>query len=96
MLESITLDQLPTFLAAAREGRFSAAGRKLNRAQSVVCQTIANLEHQLGVQLFDGSSSKPSLTDQGRALIGEAVAQSVDLFTAYARDLERMLMRSAS
>jgi len=36
MLEAITLDQLRTFIAAAEEGSFLAAGRKLRRAQSVV------------------------------------------------------------
>ncbi|HWX30479.1 MAG TPA: LysR family transcriptional regulator [Steroidobacteraceae bacterium] len=36
MLEAITLDQLRAFIAAAEEGSFSAAGRKLRRAQSVV------------------------------------------------------------
>ena len=36
MLEAITLDQLRTFIAGAEEGSFSAAGRKLRRAQSVV------------------------------------------------------------
>ena len=45
--------QLRTFIAAADEGSFSAAGRRLRRAQSVVSQTLANLEGQLGVRLFD-------------------------------------------
>jgi DNA-binding transcriptional LysR family regulator len=36
MLDAITLDQLRTFIAAVDEGSFSAAGRKLRRAQSVV------------------------------------------------------------
>ena len=31
---------------------FSAAGRKLRRAQSVVSQTLANWEAQLGVKLI--------------------------------------------
>jgi hypothetical protein len=32
---------------------FSAAGRKLRRAQSVVSQTLANWEAQLGVKLIE-------------------------------------------
>ena len=67
MLDAVTLDQLRTFIAAADEGSFSAAGRKLRRAQSVVSQTLANLEAQLGVTLFDRSARYPSLTDEGRA-----------------------------
>ena len=43
MLDGVTLDQLRTFIAAVDEGSFSAAGRKLRRAQSVVSQTLANL-----------------------------------------------------
>jgi hypothetical protein len=37
------------------EGSFSAAGRKLHRAQCVVSQTLTNLEAQLGLKLFDRS-----------------------------------------
>lgn len=87
MLDGVTLDQLRTFIAAADEGSFSAAGRKLKRAQSVVSQTLGNLEAQLGVQLFDRSTRRPTLTEQGRALLLEArdVAGSVDLFKAKAR-----------
>src|SRR6266516_2850405 len=72
MLDGMSLDQLRTFIAAADEGSFSAAGRKLRRAQSVVSQTLANLEAQLGVKLFDRSSRYPKLTDQGRSLLIDA------------------------
>ena len=53
MIEGVTLGQLRAFVAAVDEGSFSAAGRKLARTQSVVTQTIANLERQLGLKLFD-------------------------------------------
>src|SRR5262249_49528522 len=80
MLDGITLDQVRTFLAAVDEGSFSAAGRKLRRAQSVVSQTLANLEAQLGVKLFDRSARYPRLTDEGLGLLPEArtVADSLD------------------
>ena len=74
MLHDVSLDQLRTFIAAADEGSFSAAGRRLRRAQSVVSQTLANLEEQLGVKLFDRSGRYPVLTDQGRALLADARA----------------------
>jgi hypothetical protein len=48
MLDGVSLDQLRTFIASAEEGSFSAAGRQLRRAQSVVSQTLANLEGQIG------------------------------------------------
>src|ERR1700690_1448621 len=89
MLDAISLDQLRTFIAAADEGSFSAAGRRLRRAQSVVSQTLANLEGQLGVKLFDRGARFPMLTDQGRALLADAraVAGNVDLFKARAKSL---------
>jgi DNA-binding transcriptional LysR family regulator len=87
MLDGVTLDQLRTFIAAVDEGSFSAAGRKLRRAQSVVSQTLANLEAQLGVQLFDRSARYPRLTEQGKTLLTDAraVADDVDGFKAKAR-----------
>jgi DNA-binding transcriptional LysR family regulator len=89
MLDGVSLDQLRTFIAAADEGSFSAAGRRLRRAQSVVSQTLANLEGQLGVKLFDRSGHLPVLTDQGRALLADAraVAGDVDLLKARAKGL---------
>lgn len=53
MLDGMSIDQLRTFIAAVDEGSFSAAGRKLRRAQSVVSGTLANLESQVGFPLFE-------------------------------------------
>jgi DNA-binding transcriptional LysR family regulator len=89
MRHGVSLDQLRTFIAAADEGSFSAAGRRLKRAQSVVSQTLANLEGRLGVKLFDRTGRFPRLTDRGRALLPDAraVAGNVDLLKAQARSL---------
>jgi DNA-binding transcriptional LysR family regulator len=93
MLDGVTLDQLRTFIAAADEGSFTAAGRKLRRAQSVVSQTLANLEGQLGVKLFDRTARYPQLTEQGHSLLVEArsIADTVDAFKARARALREGL-----
>ncbi len=93
MLDGVTLDQLRTFIAAADEGSFSAAGRKLRRAQSVVSQTLANLEAQLGVKLFERIGRYPQLTDEGRSLLQEAraVADHMDGFKARARTMREGL-----
>lgn len=93
MLDGVTLDQLRTFIAAAEQGSFSAAGRKLKRAQSVVSQTLANLEAQIGVQLFDRGSRYPRLTDQGKELLRAAreVADGIDGFKARARTMREGL-----
>ncbi|MGE8669302.1 MAG: LysR family transcriptional regulator [Achromobacter mucicolens] len=87
MLDAVSLDQLRTFIAAADEGSFSAAGRKLRRAQSVVSHTLANLEGQIGVQLFDRTGRYPRLTDEGSALLAQArlVVGGMDGFKAKAR-----------
>lgn len=89
MLESVSLDHLRMFIAAANEGSFSAGGRRLRRAQSVISQTLANLEAQLGVKLFDRSSRSPVLTSQGLALLAEAraVVSRMDVFKARAKGL---------
>ncbi len=93
MLDAVTLDQIRTFIAAAEEGSFSAAGRRLRRAQSVVSQSLANLEAQLGVRLFDRSARYPRLTDEGRSLLvdARAAADQVDGFKARARAMREGL-----
>ena len=87
MLDAVSLDQLRVFIAAAEEGSFSAAGRKLRRAQSLVSQAILNLESQLGVKLFDRTAKSPRLTEPGRALLQEAkdVVDRMDGLKARAR-----------
>lgn len=89
MLDIVTLDQMRTFIAAAEEGSFSAAGRKLRRAQSVVSQTLASLEGKLGVQLFDRSERYPKLTETGAALLVDArmVVTNMEAFKARAQSL---------
>jgi len=89
MLDAVSLDQLRVFIAAADAGSFSAAGRKLRRAQSLVSQTIANLESQLNVKLFDRAKRSPRLTAAGEALLREAkeVVGGMDGFKARARTI---------
>lgn len=88
-----TLDQLRVFLAVAEEGSFSAASRKLNRAQSVISYAIANLEAQLDLRLFDRSARQPRLTEAGIALLEDArrMDAGLRLLRARARGLGRGL-----
>ncbi|HBO77271.1 MAG TPA: LysR family transcriptional regulator, partial [Cupriavidus sp.] len=87
MLDAVSLDQLRTFIAAVDEGSFSAAGRKLRRAQSVVSHTLANLEGQIGVQLFDRTGRYPRVTKEGTALLAQArlVVSGMDGFKSRAK-----------
>jgi DNA-binding transcriptional LysR family regulator len=89
MLDALSLDQLRVFITAAEAGSFSAAGRRLNRAQSVVSQAIANLEAQTGVKLFARDGRYPVLTPQGRLLLADAraVATGVDALKARAQGM---------
>lgn len=89
MLDGVTLDQLRTFVAAVDERSFSAAGRKLGRSQSVVSQTIANLEAQLSLRIFERSGRFPVLTAEGRSLLPEArqIVRAADALKARARHI---------
>lgn len=85
-----TFDQLQIFLAVVEEGSFAAAGRRLRRATSVISYGIANLELQLGVNLFDRENTrKPTLTEAGRALLSEArtISDGMDGLRAKVRGL---------
>jgi DNA-binding transcriptional LysR family regulator len=84
-----TIDQLRVLVAVAEAGSFSAAARRLRRAQSVVSYAIANLEAQLGVTLFDRGHRRPLLTEAGRAVLADArrIAQSMDALRARAAGL---------
>lgn len=85
-----TFDQLRIFLAVVDTGSFAGAGRRLNRAVSVISYGIANLEAQLGLSLFEREGTrKPTLTEAGKAVLAEArsVAQGIDGLRAKARGL---------
>ncbi len=72
-----TLDQLRVFLTVVEVGSFAGAARKLHRATSVVSYSIANLELQLGVSLFDRKTTrKPQLTEAGRMVLAERAAST--------------------
>lgn len=89
-----TLDQLQVFLAVAEDGSFSAASRRLNRAQSVISYTIANLEAQLDVRLFERAGTRqPRLTEAGSALLEDArrMVVALQLLRARARGLAQGL-----
>lgn len=87
MLDGVSLDQLRTFIAAADEGSFSAAARKLNRVQSAVSGWVAGLEAQVGVELFDRSGRFPRLTPEGSLLLADArnIVSGVDTLKARAK-----------
>ena len=66
------LEQLRIFLAAAEDGGFSPAARRLYISHSTVSRTVAALERELGVQLFVRSNRRQRLTGAGQLLADEA------------------------
>jgi DNA-binding transcriptional LysR family regulator len=66
------LYQLRTFAAVADEGHLTRAAERLHLSQPAVSAHIKALEDDLGVLLFDRSSSGMALTRAGRALVEHA------------------------
>ena len=60
--------QLEYFCAVAEEKSISAAARELHVAQPPISRQVAQLEEELGVQLFLRGSKGMSLTDAGQSL----------------------------
>ncbi|MGF1736927.1 LysR family transcriptional regulator [Photobacterium satsumensis] len=62
------IEHLHYFTTVVETGSFTAAGRKLSRDRSSIGQAIANLEIDLGIQLFHRNGRLISLTDEGESL----------------------------
>jgi len=89
MLNGLTLDQIRTFVTVVDSGSFRSGAARLLRVQSAVSHTIANLEAELGLQLFDRSGYRPVLTPEGQALLANArdLLLRADAMRARARSL---------
>lgn len=79
MHNALSLDALRALDAIDRKGSFAAAAEALYKVPSALSYTIAKLEADLDVALFDRSKQKAQLTpagqlllDQGRALLHAA------------------------
>lgn len=65
-------EALEAFVTAAELGSFSAAARRLGKSQSTISMAIANLELDLGFELFSRHGRYPVLTDAGQRTLGYA------------------------
>jgi DNA-binding transcriptional LysR family regulator len=65
----IRLRDLHIVLAVAESGSMAKASARLAISHPVVSKTISDLEHTLGVRVFDRSSQGVELTTYGRALL---------------------------
>ncbi|GLO62411.1 LysR family transcriptional regulator [Vibrio sp. MACH09] len=71
-MSNLNIKYLEAFVFTAEYGTFSDAARKLGKVQSVISTAIANLEIDIGQQLFDRKGRYPVLTEAGRLLLPEA------------------------
>jgi DNA-binding transcriptional LysR family regulator len=87
----LSLEALQIIDAIDRRGSFSAAGKELFRVPSTISYTVAKLEEDLGVQVFERSGPKVALTVAGKELLKEG-----RYLLKAAGDLERRVRRVAS
>ncbi|WP_219412462.1 LysR family transcriptional regulator [Pseudonocardia nigra] len=80
---------LEYFIAVSECGGFKAAGERLFVAASGIAQGIRQLEHYLGVTLFERSRLGSRLTPEGRAVVGPAhrALRAFDLVVAAASEV---------
>lgn len=68
------LTHLRDVLAVAEHGSIRAAGRRLGATQPGLTRSIREIEHELGVSLFERHAKGVRLTEMGRALVRRAEA----------------------
>jgi DNA-binding transcriptional LysR family regulator len=85
----VTYDQLSAFLRVASEGSFTAASASLHKSQPAVSKLVRNLEDELGIELFDRSAYRATLTEAGRRFFERAVAvlESTEALRSFAAEL---------
>lgn len=69
MTYSISIDALRALDAIDRKGSFAAAAEALYKVPSALSYTVAKLESDLGVSLFDRSKQRAQLTAAGQLLL---------------------------
>jgi molybdate transport repressor ModE-like protein len=87
----LDLRALEVLDAIARQGSFAQAARELGRVPSAITYVVQQLEHELGVLLFDRSGHRAVLTAAGEELVGEGRQ-----LMQHAEALERRVQRVAS
>ena len=68
------LEELRTFIAAARIGSFAKAARQLNLSPAMVGRRIQGLEQRYGATLIERTTRSQRLTEAGQEFLGRAEA----------------------
>lgn len=71
---SASVSKIRAFVEAARLGSISRAAEELGVAQSTLSRSVASLEQEWGVRLFDRHGPALALSVDGERLLGEARA----------------------
>ena len=74
MHTAITIDALKVLDAIDRRGSFAAAAGELFRVPSAISYTVQKREEDLGVDIFDRSGHRATLTPAGKYLLKEGRA----------------------
>src|SRR5260221_9193865 len=78
------LGGIAAFVQAAESGSFALAAARLNLTRSAVGKSIARLEQRLGVRLFNRTTRRQNLTDDGQAFYESCLRALRELETAEA------------
>lgn len=83
-MDALDWNHLRDFLAVARAGRLTTAGRRLGADHTTVSRRLAALEQALKARLFDRSPSGYALTVHGERLLPRAEAMESLMLAAQA------------
>ncbi|WP_412563133.1 LysR family transcriptional regulator [Thalassobius sp. MITS945101] len=84
------LDHLHVVHTVAETGSFQLASEKLNKARSAVSYSVKQVEMLYQVEIFDRSTYRPSLTRDGKVLLGQIrhLLAQAQQFEDFVRDLK--------
>jgi DNA-binding transcriptional LysR family regulator len=88
-----TLEDLRTFALTARLGSFTRVAEQMHTSPSSISIAIGRLEAQLGARLFQRTTRKIVLTDEGKELLGrsERLLDDVEELTGLFRQRDNQL-----
>jgi len=81
----MTFDQILVFHKIVELGSFKSAAAELNKTQPAISFSIKKLEEEMGVELFDRSLYRPTMTSHGRAFYERSSAIILSM-----KDLENL------
>jgi DNA-binding transcriptional LysR family regulator len=72
MADTLSIDQLRSFIAIAETGNYSKAAERVFRSQPALSMQIKRLEEQIGAQLLDRNHKETTVTEAGEVLLSYA------------------------